>query len=162
MNPTQYSADITGTLRGVYISNGGSGSIGAGDGWVVGGDGANGIISHYDGFSWQILAPPVPSAVYNSVNFCQSPGAPNLGSLCTVTNIGNIAADGWFVGGSRHYRHPVATYWDGSALTEVDTGLAAAGAGNLTSVFMVCHSPAFSLGCSGSFQSGGLTYAVGS
>ncbi|MGA2784702.1 MAG: YCF48-related protein [Candidatus Bathyarchaeia archaeon] len=165
INPTQYSADITGTLRGVYMSNGGSGSIGAGDGWVVGGDDAHGIISHYDGFSWQILTSPYgPSAVYNSVNFCQSPGAPNLGSLCTVTTIGNVAADGWLVGTvGPTGTTPIATYWDGYQLTEVDDGLALAGAGNLTSVFVVCHSVPFSLGCSGSsFASGGLTFAVGS
>jgi len=172
VNPTQYMpTDVSGTLRGVYISNGGSGSIGAGDGWIVGGDSPptgfsttpTGIMSHYDGFSWQILAPPVANAVYNSVNFCQPPGAPSLGGLCTVNTIGNTAADGWFVGTVAATNTPVATYWDGYALTEVDEGLAAASAGNLTSVFMVCHSAPFSLGCSGSsFQSGGLTYAVGS
>jgi len=155
INPTQYSlTDVSGTLRGIYIRNGGSGSIGAGDGWAVGGDGPNGIISHYDGFSWQIYAPPV-AGEYNSANFCLSPGAPGVGSLCNVNGDGS---DGWLVGGNGA-TVPVATYWDGTGLTEQITGLGAAG--NLTSVFMVCHSPQFSLGCSGPFNSAGLTYAVG-
>ena len=148
INPTQYSTDVTGTLRGTYIRNGGSGSIGAGDGWAVGGDGTNGVISHYDGFSWQILPPPILGE-YNSANFCISPGAPGVGSLCNVNGDGS---DGWLVGGNGA-TVPIATYWDGSGLTEVVIGLTGV-AGNLTSVFMVCHSPQFSLGCSGPFAVG--------
>jgi len=162
INPTQYSADVLSTLRGVYMyRSGGSAVIGSGDGWAVGGDGANGIIAHYDGFSWQILGSPAgASAVYNSAHFCLAPGAPNVGSVCTPYTKNGYVADGWLVG-TIGGTSPVATYWDGSALTEHHEGLAAAG--NLTSVFMVCNSPETGqLGCSGTFQSYGLTYAVGS
>src|SRR3989304_2828951 len=38
INPTQYSTDVEGTLRGIYVRNGGTGGIGAGEGWAVGGD----------------------------------------------------------------------------------------------------------------------------
>lgn len=171
INPTQYiPADASGTLRGIYVYiSSGSASIGSGDGWVVGGDGTTGIIAHYDGFSWQILAPPVATAVYNSVHFCLTPGAPNVGSVCNPFTANGYVADGWLVGGSTAAfgtcvtpNCPVATYWNGGTLTEKDEGLSAAGAGNLTSVFMVCNSPETGqTGCSGPFQSQGLTYAVG-
>ena len=102
INPTQYiSPDASGTLRGIYVAkSGGSASIGSGDGWVVGGDGTTGIISHYDGFSWQILSPPITTAVYNSVNFCLTPGAPSVGSICNPYTSNGYVADGWLVGGS--------------------------------------------------------------
>ena len=173
INPTQYvPVDPTATLRGIYMDrSGGSASIGSGDGWAVGGDGTTGVISHYDGFSWQILSPPVASAVYSSANFCLNPGAPGVGSICNpYTQNGNVA-DGWLVGSSIVANAtggcttpvcPVASYWNGGTLTEKDEGLFAAGAGNLTSVFMVCNSPETGqTGCSGPFQSQGLTYAVG-
>ncbi|HKM77054.1 MAG TPA: hypothetical protein VJZ32_11625 [Candidatus Bathyarchaeia archaeon] len=171
INPTQYvPADPSATLRGIYMDrSSGSASIGSGDGWAVGGDGTTGVISHYDGFSWQILSPPVSTAVYYSVNFCLNPGAPGVGSICTpYTQNGNVA-DGWLVGSSTAAfgtcttpTCPVASYWNGGTLTEKDEGLFAAGAGNLTSVFMVCNSPETGqTGCSGPFQSQGLTYAVG-
>src|SRR5208282_4657247 len=170
INPTQYvAADPGATLRGIYMDrSSGSASIGSGDGWAVGGDinsptagSATGIISHYDGFSWQILSPPVSNAVYYSVNFCLNPGAPGVGSICTpYTQNGNVA-DGWLVGSSTAAfgtsttpTCPVASYWNGGTLTEKDEGLFAAGAGNLTSVFMVCNSPETGqTGCSGPFQS---------
>ena len=156
VNPTDYGVDVGPSpapmLRGIYVRNGGSGSIGAGDGWAVGGDGSNPVISHYDGFSWQIFTSPVSGAVYNAVNFCTSPGAPAVG-LCSPNGDGS---DGWIVGGSGSGQ--VALYWDGAALTQVSTGLG--GAGALNSVFMVCHSPPYSTGCPGSFSTG-LTYAAG-
>ncbi len=165
INPTQYiTANPAGTLRGVYVyKSGGSAAIGAGDGWVVGGDSGsgNGIIAHYDGFSWSILSPPVAGSTYYSVNFCLNPGAPGVGSLCSPYTRNGYVADGWLVG-TVSGTTPVATYWDGGGLTEVDTGLLAALAGNLTSVFMVCNSPETGqLGCSGPFASAGLTYAAG-
>ena len=165
INPAQYSADVAGTLRGMYLyKSGGSASIGSGDGWVVGGDGANGIIAHYDGFSWLLLASPDPSAVYYSANFCLAPGAPNVGPMCSPYTQNGFVADGWLVGYDAGKPSPVATYWDGSALTEIwDNELSLAGARNLTSVFMVCNSPETGQsGCSGSFAGPGLTYAVGS
>ncbi|MGD0422811.1 MAG: hypothetical protein ABSA92_05070 [Candidatus Bathyarchaeia archaeon] len=171
INPTQYiSSDASGTLRGIYMAkSSGSASVGTGDGWVVGGDGTTGIISHYDGFSWHILTPPVTTAVYNSVHFCLTPGAPNVGSICNPYSSSGYVSDGWLVGGSTTAFGtcatticPVASYWNGGTLTEKDEGLSAAGAGNLTSVFMVCNSPETGqTGCSGPFQSQGLTYAVG-
>lgn len=171
ITPTQYiAADPSGTLRGIYVyTSSGSASIGSGDGWIVGGDNTTGIISHYDGFSWQILAPPVPTGVYNAVNFCLTPGAPNVGSLCTPYTQNGYVADGWLVGSSTAAFGtcvtpvcPVATYWNGGTLTEKDDGLSANLAGNLTSVFMVCNSPETGqTGCSGPFQSQGLTYAAG-
>ena len=163
INPTQYTTDVPGTLRGVYVyKSGTSAAIGAGDGWVVGGDSPNGVIAHFDGFSWQILSPPVAGSVYYSANFCLTPGAPNVGSICNPFTQNGYVADGWLVG-TVGGTTPVATYWDGSALTEKDTGLALAGAGNLTSVFVVCNlqQTAGQIGCSGSFASSGLTYAVG-
>ncbi len=166
INPTQYTADPKGSLRGIYVRNGGSGSIGAGDGWAVGGDNISNtqqpVLAHYDGFSWPIIASPLPNATYNSVNFCTNSGAPGVG-LCSPNGDGS---DGWIVGNSNSSVHPsgsaggIALYWDGAALTVQDTGLS--DAKNLTSVFMVCHSPAYSTGCpSGSAFVSGLTYAVG-
>jgi len=161
VNPTDYSNDVAGTLRGIYIQRGGSGSIGAGNGWAVGGDfagtpNAAGIIAQYDGFSWQLHPAPRPDSVYYSVSFCRPPGLVRIGPTCLATENG---ADGWMVGSS--IIGPAATYWSGSALMEVINGLVTSGVSNLTSVFMVCHSPGFALGCSGAFAAGGLTYAVG-
>lgn len=154
INPTQYAAAsaVGDPLRSVYVRNGGSGAIGAGDGWAVGGTSAP-IIAHYDGFSWQIVTSPDATAQYNGVHFCTSPGAPGVG-LCSPNGDGS---DGWLVG--RNATAGIAVYWDGAALTKVSTGLA--GSTNLTSVFMACHSPAYGSGCPGSLA-GGLTYAVGS
>ena len=108
------------------------------------------------------------TAEYNSVNFCLSPGAPVSVQYVTRTlRMGMLLMDGsWEVarpfGNLPNATCPVATYWNGGRLTEKDDGLSAAGAGNLTSVFMVCNSPeSGQLGCSGPFQSAGLTYAVG-
>jgi hypothetical protein len=153
INPTQYSTDITGTLRGDYVRSGGTGGIGAGDGWAVGGDSPVPIIAHYDGFSWQIMATIISLAEYNAAHFCTAPGAPGVG-LCSPNGDGS---DGWIVGAASGAA--VALYWDGAALTQVSTGLPS-GSANLTSVFMVCHSPPFGSGCPGSL-SPGLTYAVG-
>ena len=160
INPTDYSSDVGGTLRGVFIRIGGWGAIGAGDGWAVGGDFAGtpqavGIIAHYDGFSWQLYPPPDSRSVYYSVNFCR-PGSLTVGPLCPPNADGS---DGWMVGSS--LAGPAATYWTGSGLMEARNGLALANVRNLTSVFMVCHSPGFALGCSGPFAAGGLTYAAG-
>lgn len=152
INPTQYSTDATGTIRGVYVRSGGTGSIGAGDGWAVGGDAAVPIISHYDGFSWELRNSPIATAVYNSVHFCTAPGAPGVG-LCSSNGDGS---DGWIVGGATGAA--AALYFDGSALTPVTTGLSATVV--LNSVFMVCHSPPSGTGCPGSLAAG-LTYAVG-
>ncbi len=154
INPTDYATDVTpATFNGIYVRNGGTGSIGAGDGWAVGGDGPNSIISHYDGFSWQIFTSPVASTFYTSVHLCTNPGAPSVG-LCSPNGDGS---DGWIVGAVSGGAQ-VALYWDGSALTQVSTGLG--GSGQLNSVFMVCHSPPFGTGCPG-LLSAGLTYAVG-
>ena len=159
INPTQYTSDAAGTLRGTYVRNGGSGAIGAGDGWAVGGDGSTPVIAHYDGFSWPILSSPIPTAVYYGVNFCTNPGAPGVG-LCSPNGDGS---DGWLVGCTAlctAANEGVAVYWDGAALTTVNTGLS--DAENLTSVFMVCHSPEYGSGCPSSAGFGpGLTYAAG-
>jgi photosystem II stability/assembly factor-like uncharacterized protein len=155
INPTQYTVDVDGTLRGVYVRNGGSGGIGAGDGWAVGGDSGNPIISHYDGFSWEVEPTIVAGAEYNAAHFCTAPGAPGVG-LCSPNGDGS---DGWIVGSGPS--GAVALYWDGSALTQVSTGLATYSASNLTSVFMVCHSAPYGSGCPGALASG-LTYAAGS
>jgi len=157
INPTQYTGDPAGTLRGVYVRSGGSGAIGAGDGWAVGGDSTFGpVLTHYDGFSWPIIASPIggTSTEYNSVNFCTSPGAPSVG-LCSPNGDGS---DGWIVGTDG--TNGVALYWDGFTLTTINTGLSVTAATNLTSVFMACHSPQFGSGCPGSIAAG-LTIAVG-
>jgi photosystem II stability/assembly factor-like uncharacterized protein len=158
LNPTQYTTDVAGTLRGVYVRSGGFGAIGAGDGWAVGGDSPNPIIAHYDGFSWQIYGSPVSPAVWNSVHFCTAPGAPGVG-LCSPNGDGS---DGWIVGTAGGFAR--ALYWDGSSgsWTDVSTGLATYGAANLTSVFLVCHSPPWGTGCPSSASTTGLAYAVGS
>ncbi len=166
INPTQYTADPAGTLRGIYVRNGGSGSIGAGDGWAVGGDNISNtqqpVLRIMTGFHGLSSLRRSTNATYNSVNFCTSPGAPGVG-LCSPNGDGS---DGWIVGNSNSSVHPsgsaggIALYWDGAALTAQDTGLL--DAKNLTSVFMVCHSPAYSTGCpSGAAFVSGLTYAVG-
>lgn len=152
INPTQYSTDVEGTLRGIYVRSGGTGGIGAGEGWAVGGDTGIPVISHYDGFSWELRGSPVAGAVYNSVHFCTAPGAPGVG-LCSPNGDGT---DGWVVGTAAG--NAVAVYVSNpSTLTQVSTGL---GAGNLTSVFMVCHSPPYGSGCPGAL-SAGRTYAAG-
>jgi len=157
INPANYAPAVTGEFFGTYVRNGGTGAIGAGDGWAVGGDLGTGdpLIAHYDGFSWQIMGSPIASPVtYRAVHFCTAPGAPSVG-LCGPNGDGT---DGWIVG--EKAGSAAALYWDGSALTPVTTGLAAGT--RLLSVFMVCHSPPYGLGCPGgpSFSSG-LTYAVG-
>jgi photosystem II stability/assembly factor-like uncharacterized protein len=162
INPTQYSTDVRGTLRGVYIRNGGSGAINAGDGWVVGGDSSGPIVAHYDGFSWEFPNGfSISNAIFDAVHFCKSPGAPGVGSVCDPNGDGS---DGWFVGGMPSAGppdSPVAVYWSGSGLpTQNTNGLS--GAGELFGVFMVCHSPQYGIGCSGSFATAGLTYAAGS
>lgn len=156
ITPTHYSADVTGTLRGIYVRSGGTGAIGAGDGWAVGGDTAP-VISHYDGFSWRIMASVNSSARYNSVHFCTAPGAPSVG-LCSPNGDGK---DGWIVGRTATGTG-VSLYWDGATLTQV-TSFGAVLPINLTSVFMVCHSPPLGTDCpSGSPFAAGLTVAVGS
>lgn len=168
INPTQYAADVSGTLRGVYMRSGGTGAIGAGEGWAVGGDTISGaaspIISHYDGFSWQIKPSPTP-AVWTSTHFCTTPGAPGVG-LCNPNGDGT---DGWIVGGSDlnpSLSVPLALYWAGpsSGLTPVNPPVPYTTAhGILNSVFMVCHSPPYGSGCPGGAAfSPGLTIAVGS
>jgi photosystem II stability/assembly factor-like uncharacterized protein len=163
INPAQYTSNVTTAIRSVYIRNGGSGSIGAGDGWLVGGNSTGSLISHYDGFSWQILASPVAGANYTSVHFCLAPGAPGVGSICSPNGDGS---DGWMVGGvadtpTPGLDAPVAVYWDGYALTSLNTGLTS---GRLNSVFEVCHSPAYGSGGGCGYNSASATtvYAVGS
>src|SRR3990170_3517374 len=96
INPANYAPAVTGDLLGTYVRNGGTGAIGAGDGWAVGGDGADPLIAHYDGFSWQIMGSPIAGAVtYRAVHFCTAPGAPSVG-LCSPNGDGT---DGWIVGG---------------------------------------------------------------
>ena len=89
INPTHYSENVRGPLRSVYVRNGGSGSIGAGDGWAVGGNSTNAasapLVARYDGFSWVMQT--FPSGLYNSVNFCTNPGAPGVG-LCSANGDG--------------------------------------------------------------------------
>jgi photosystem II stability/assembly factor-like uncharacterized protein len=153
IDPINYSPDVNGILRGVYVRNGGTGSIGAGDGWAVGGS-TGPLISHYDGFSWQILASPVTAGRFTSVHFCTSPSAPGVG-LCSPNGDGS---DGWIVGWDQGSGQGTAVYWDGAALTIVNAGLTSSV--NLTSVFLACHSPPYGAGCS-SVSSTGLAVAVG-
>jgi photosystem II stability/assembly factor-like uncharacterized protein len=153
INPANYSPDVNGILRGIYVRNGGTGSIGAGDGWAVGGS-TGPLISHYDGFSWKILGSPVTNGRFTSVHFCTSPSAPGVG-LCSPNGDGS---DGWIVGWDTGSGQGTALYWDGAALTTVITGLASSQ--NLTSVFLACHSPPYGAGCSG-VSGTGLAVAVG-
>jgi len=158
INPTHYSENVRGPLRSVYVRNGGSGSIGAGDGWAVGGDSTTApapLVARYDGFSWVMQT--FPSGLYNSVNFCTNPGAPGVG-LCSPNGDGS---DGWFVGSNTAGTLGISVYYDGVAATQISLGLTADSV-NLTSVFMVCHSPQFGSGCPGSISfPSGLTDAVG-
>ena len=158
ISPTQYSADTTGTLNGIYVRNGGSGAIGAGDGWAVGGDSGTPIISHYDGFSWKSgLSSIRTPAVYNSVNFCTSPGAPGVG-LCSPNGDGS---DGWIVGGTAGSPGaPIALYWDGSTLTDETPKLPPGSTGTLKSVFLVCHLDGSGCPTGGAFGAG-VAYAAG-
>jgi photosystem II stability/assembly factor-like uncharacterized protein len=157
INPTQYSADTTGTLNGIYVRNGGSGAIGAGDGWAVGGDSGTPIIAHYDGFSWLVLANIRTPAVYESVNLCTSPGAPGVG-LCSPNGDGS---DGWIVGGDGGSPGaPVAIYWDGSTLTDETSSLPPGSTGTLNSVFVVCHFDGSGCPSGGAFGAG-VAYAAG-
>lgn len=154
INPTQYAtAPAEGPLRGIYLRSGGTGYIGAGEGWAVGGAPGVPILSHYDGFSWELRGSPIAGAVYNSVHFCTAPGAPSVG-LCSPNGDGT---DGWIVGTDGAAARALYVS-NPSTLTEVSTGLAPAT--NLTSVFMVCHSPPYGTGCPGAL-SAGRTYAAG-
>ena len=154
INPTQYTAD-GGFTCGTYVRNGGSGQSEQVTTGPSGGDTvAHQSIAHYDGFSWPILSSPISNAVYYGVNFCTNPGAPGVG-LCSPNGDGS---DGWLVGAAAGVG--VAVYWDGAALTTVNNGLTTPT--NLTSVFMVCHSPEYGSGCpSAAGFAPGLTYAVG-
>ena len=156
INPTHYSTNVRGPLRAFYVRNGGYGAIGAGDGWAVGGNSTTSLaplVVRYDGFSW--IMQTFPAGLYNSVSFCTNPGAPGVG-LCSPNGDGS---DGWFVGSNTAGTLGLSVYYDGNAPTQKSTP---ADSVNLTSVFMVCHSPQFGSGCPGgiSFPSG-LTYAVG-
>ena len=157
INPTHYSTNVRGPLRGIYVRNGGFGSIGAGDGWAVGGNSSTSLaplVVRYDGFSWVMQT--FPAGLYNSVNFCTNPGAPGVG-LCSANGDGS---DGWFVGSNTAGTLGISVYYDGSAATQISLGLS--NSVNLTSVFMVCHSPQFGSGCPGGISyPSGLTYAVG-
>lgn len=165
INPTQYAAESGAApiLNSIYIRSGGSGAIGAGDGWAVGGDGGP-VIAHYDGFSWHIMPSGAAGTIYHGTHFCTSPGAPGVG-LCSPNGDGS---DGWIVG-EGPVNPPlsptggVALYWDGSLLTQITVPSPVT---ILKSVFLVCHTalPQQSgSGCpSGGVYTNGLAYAVGS
>ncbi|MGA2461105.1 MAG: YCF48-related protein [Candidatus Bathyarchaeia archaeon] len=115
INPAQYAASPFSNLHGTYVRSGGTGSIGAGDGWAVG---DNGVILHYDGFSWNYLTSPAGTTVnFYGVSFGAPAGAPNA-----INSPNGDGSDGWIVGGIPGTASAaVALYWDGSGLTQVSS-----------------------------------------
>ena len=73
------------------MRNGGSGGIGAGDGWAVGGT-SGPIIAHYDGFSWQIMASPDPNA-HSTTERTSAPAPARLASDSAVQMV-TVLMDG--------------------------------------------------------------------
>jgi photosystem II stability/assembly factor-like uncharacterized protein len=120
INPTQYTTIPDVQLNSIYMSNGGTGGIGSGDGWAVGN---NGIIFHWDGFSWNNQSSSTGCNL-NSVNF---------GSPLSVPMHDFSASAGFIVGGCLPGQ--VALFWNGVSWFPVTTGLSL-GAGNLSSVFV--------------------------
>jgi hypothetical protein len=121
INPTQYTTIPDVRLNSVYMLNGGTGGIGAGDGWAVGN---NGVIFHWDGFSWTNQSSGTNCNLY-SVNF---------GSPLSVPMNKISSSAGFIVGGCASA--PIALFWNGNSWSPANTGALSLASGNLSSVFM--------------------------
>ena len=126
INPTEYTSIPNVSLNSVYMLSGGTGGIGAGNGWAVGN---NGTIFHWDGFSWTNYTAGTPCNLH-SVNF----GSPLSLPMSPISN-----SAGFAVGGNVSQTvctKAIALFWNGFSWFPVNTGLA--DAENLTSVFITC------------------------
>ena len=121
INPTQYTTIPDVRLNSVYMLNGGTGGIGAGNGWAVGN---NGVIFHWDGFSWTNQSSGT-NCNLNSVNF---------GSPLSVPMNEISSSAGFIVGGCAST--PIALFWNGISWFPVNAGALSTASGNLSSVFM--------------------------
>jgi hypothetical protein len=139
LNPTELiPGPPASNIRGVYAVVGGTGSINSGNVWAVG---DQGLIFHWDGFSWGNPGPSPSQCVLRSVNF----GGPLLPSDSGFSGIstGTTSSPGWIVGGTGTgaggaCTHATALYNDGTSWATYDAGLS--GIDNLTSVYTITGS----------------------
>lgn len=126
INPTEYTSIPNVNLNSVYMLSGGTGGIGAGNGWAVGN---NGTIFNWDGFSWTNYTAGTPCNLH-SVNF----GSPLSLPMSPISS-----SAGFAVGGNVSKTvctKAIALFWNGFSWFPVNLGLA--DAENLTSVFITC------------------------
>jgi hypothetical protein len=127
INPTQYTLAFPfGELNSIFMINGGTGGIGAGNGFAVGN---NGIAFRWDGFSWRNQSSGVPCNLY-SVNF----GNPSQAPASAINPSVGMAVGG--PGGTSGCTGQVAILWNGISWVDVTTAPLSSTAGNLTSIFM--------------------------
>jgi photosystem II stability/assembly factor-like uncharacterized protein len=139
LNPTELiPGPPVSIVRGVYAVQGGTGSINSGNVWAVG---DQGLIFHWNGFSWGNPGPSPSGCVLRSVNF-GGPLIPSGSGFSGITT-GITSSPGWIVGGTGTgagggCTHATALYNDGTGWATYDAGLA--GIANLTSVYTVTGS----------------------
>lgn len=127
ITPTQYTGVPTLQLNSVYMTNGGTGGIGAGDGWAVGN---NGAIFRWDGFAWRNQSAGT-SCNLNSVHF----GQPGSVPLNEFNPSAGMAVGG--CGGGTNGQ--IVLFWNGNSWVNVTgpgPGPLSSTTGNLTSVFV--------------------------
>jgi len=129
LNPTEYTANPTSNLNGVFMINGGTSGVNSGDGWAVG---DNGLIFYWNGFAWnQGDSPLTAGCTLNAVNF----GGP----LNPVQN-GVQTTSGWVVGGgtagcASNPSEAISLYWNGVGWQSYP--MPATGTSEAGSVFLV-------------------------
>ena len=126
INPSQYTlAYPSGQLNSIFMPNGGTGGIGAGNGFTVG---DNGIAFRWDGFSWRNQSSGTPCNLY-SVNF----GNPSQTPASAINPSVGMAVGG--PGGTSGCVGQVAILWNGISWVNVTTPpLSSSTMGNLTSI----------------------------
>lgn len=127
LSPTEYTANPTSNMNGVFLINGGTSGKGSGNGWAVS---DNGYVFFWDGFAWNQAGTPIaPPCKLDSVNF----GGP----LNPLSN-GVQTSSGWIGGGGAGCpgTNAVSLYWNGVSWASYpvpSTGTPA----DLRSVFLV-------------------------
>ena len=129
INPTEYTSIPDASLNSIFMINGGTGGVGAGDGWAVGN---NGTVFRWDGFAWNNVSIGTPCRL-NSVNF----GSPLSVPLSPISS-----SAGFIVGGNNSAvvcPGPRAWFWNGNSWFNASIGLLdtlGRNVGNLSSVFL--------------------------
>lgn len=126
INPTEYTSIPDARLNSIFMINGGTGGIGAGDGWAVGN---NGTVFRWDGFAWNNATIGTPCRL-NSVNF----GSPLSVPLNEITS-----SAGFIVGGNNSASlcvGPRAWFWNGNSWFNITDPVLLSSPGNLSSVFV--------------------------